>query len=60
MAKQSPADATVFAAQQRYENEVQKLVGNWDKLTDHVRVLNALIDLLPAASEPTKLKAPLS
>jgi hypothetical protein len=58
MAKQN-ADATVLAAQQRYEIEVGKLVGNWDKLTDHVRTLNALLDMLPS-TDTARIKAPLS
>lgn len=60
MAKPNSDDATVLAAQKRYEDEVRKLLCNWDKLTEHVRDLNALIEFLPSAAAPARVKIPTS
>lgn len=60
MTKQNPTAATVLAAQKRYEEEVQKLLCNWEKLAEHVRTVNALIDQIPTAADLSRVKAPSS
>lgn len=61
MAKPNRADATILAEQEAYAVEIEKLKGNWSKLTAHLRMMNALLDQLPdadASVEPiSKVKA---